>query len=394
MTACLAFTFSGCATVGIRNAVPNEIAAQRATLPNLPGVRAWADEVPANPAAEIRRRLPSMPRLAQTSNRASGRPVVEILALSGGGGDGAFGAGLLAGWTARGTRPQFEVVTGVSAGAIIAPFAYLGPRYDRTLHEIWTNYETSQIVTAQILPGLLGGSALTDTAPLQALIAKYVDRRFLGEIAREYRRGRVLLIGTTNIDAQRPVVWNMGEIAASQHPDALSLFRKVILASAAIPGAFPPVSIEVRADGKIYEEMHVDGGTTREIFVSPVEVPLTAFDPLYEQPPLRKIYLIKNGKLAPEYDAVPKQTIPISVRAIYTLIKSQSQGEIYKVWRMSRDAGADFNLLAVPATFNQKASQAFDPAYQTALYEEGYRLGRAGNAWQKRPPVLRAGKTR
>ena len=91
---------------------------------------------------------------------------------------------------------------------------------------------------------------------------------------------------------------------------------------------------------------------------------------------------------------MPKQTIPISVRAIYTLIKSQSQGEIYKVWRMSRDAGADFNLLAVPATFNQKASQAFDPAYQTALYEEGYRLGRAGNAWQKRPPVLRAGKTR
>ncbi|MGE3708218.1 MAG: patatin-like phospholipase family protein [Hyphomicrobiaceae bacterium] len=376
----------------MRNPIPNAIAANRATLPNMSGVRAWADEVPTDFASEIRRRLPSMPRLAQSSSRIHGRPLVEILALSGGGGDGAFGAGFLAGWTARGDRPSFEVVTGVSAGAIIAPFAFLGPRYDRTLREIWTQYTTNQIITAQVLPGLIAGSALADTAPLAQLIAKYVNARLLREIAHEYRRGRILMVGTTNIDAQRPVVWNMGEIAASGHPDSLELFRKVILASAAIPGAFPPVGIQVQVDGKRYEEMHVDGGTTREVFISPVKAPLKTFDALYDAPPIRRIYLIKNGKLSPEYEPVPKQTIPLSVRAIFTLIKSQSQSEIAQIWRTAKDGGADFNLVSVPPTFTKKPNEAFDSNYQSALYEVGYTMGRSGRAWVKRPPGIRNGR--
>ena len=381
---------AGCASMAtLRNAPSDPAIAQRATLPDLPNVRFWADEVPANPAAELKRRVPSLQKLAQNSQRsADGRPIVNILALSGGGGDGAFGAGLLAGWSARGDRPKFEVVTGVSAGAIIAPFAFLGPRYDARMKDIWTRYGTSELITAQILPGLLGGSALADTAPLEALIAQYVDRRMLREIAAEYRSGRMLLLGTTNLDAQRPVVWNMGEIAANQHPSAVELFRKIILASAAIPGAFPPVSSDVQADGQRYEELHADGGTTREIFISPVDAPLKAFDPLYDTPPLRRIWIIKNGKLAPEYDVVTKQTIPLSVRAIYTLIKSQSLGDIYRTWRMAQDAGADFNLQSVPPTFTVKAKEAFDPDYQAALYDTGYKIGRAGT-WSKRPPVQR-----
>ena len=166
----------------------------------------------------------------------------------------------------HGTRPNFEVVTGISAGAIIAPFAFLGPAYDRQLAEIWTQYETSELLTAQILPGLLGGSSLADTSKLAELVARYVDRKFLRAVAAEYRRGRILLIGTTNLDMQRPIIWNMGEIASSNHPNAPELFHKIIMASAAIPGAFPPVSIPVVADGQQYEEMHVDGGITRGCF--------------------------------------------------------------------------------------------------------------------------------
>ena len=387
--AVIVLALAGCATLGARNAPPDPAIAQRAALPSLPGVRAWADEVPGDPAAALKRQMPSVGRLAHRSQRtADGRPIVDILALSGGGGDGAFGAGLLAGWSARGDRPTFDIVTGVSAGAIIAPFAFLGRGYDARLKDIWTRYGTGEIITAQILPGLLGGSALADTAPMEELIAQYVDRRMLRAIAAEYRAGRILLIGTTNLDAQRPVVWNMGEIAVNGNADALALFRKIILASAAIPGAFPPVAIDVEAQGQSYEELHVDGGTTREIFISPVEAPLKSFDPLYDVPPLRRIWIVKNGKLAPEYDVVPKQTIALSVRAIYTLIKSQSLGDIYRVWRTTRDAGAEFNLLAVPPTFTLKAKEAFDPAYQSALFDQGFALGRAG-IWAKRPPVQR-----
>lgn len=380
---------AGCAAVLVRNGIADPAVAERAVIAGLPGVRSWGDEVPSDLKAVLRKRLPHLPRLAQGAKTVGGRPAVEILALSGGGGDGAFGAGVLAGWTDHGDRPQFEIVTGVSAGAIIAPFAFLGPSYDKKLQQIWTEYQTSELVTAQILPGLLGGSSLASTEPLERLIAKYVDKRMLREIAAEYARGRILLMGTTNLDAQRPVVWNMGEIAASGHPDALALFRKVIMASAAIPGAFPPVSIEVEADGKRYDELHVDGGATREVFVSPVQVPFRAYDALYPAPPIRYLYIIKNGKLAPEPAVVSPQTIPIAARAISTLIKNQNLGELYRIYRMAKDAGVDFNLIAVPKTFNGKAKEFFDPAYQTALFNQGYALGRSGVPWMKSPPEMR-----
>lgn len=382
----VSLTLAACATIIVRDGIPSAKLAEVAHVSGLPGVRAWGDETPRDFMNEVRRRLPHLPQLAQNAHRADGRPIVEILALSGGGGDGAFGAGLLVGWTERGDRPQFEVVTGVSAGAIIAPFAYLGPRYDRALKEIWTQYKTSQIVTAQILPGLLGGSALADTSPLEQLIAQYIDRPLLRAVAAEYHKGRLLFVGTTNLDAQRPVVWNMGEIAASNHPEALELFRKVIMASAAIPGAFPPVQIPVVADGKSYDELHVDGGATREVFVSPINVPFRTYDPLYSKPPVRRIYLVKNGKATPEQEVVPAKTLSIVARSIATLIKNQNLGEIYRIWRMARDDGADFNFIAVPPDFGVKAKEFFDPVYQEALFEEGRRTGRGRIPWMKRPP--------
>lgn len=386
--AAVALLVAACGSGIVRDGIASPQLANEAQVAGMPGIRFWGDEVPADFLGELRRRLSNMPRLAQGANSVGGRPEVEILALSGGGGDGAFGAGLLAGWSERGDRPEFEVVTGVSAGAIIAPFAFLGRDYDHALERIWTQYKTSQLVTAQILPGILGGSSLADTGPLEAIIAEYVDRKLLRAIAAEYRRGRLLLVGTTNLDAQRPVVWNLGEIAASRHPDAIELFRKVIMASAAIPGAFPPVDISVVAAGKTYDELHVDGGTTREVFVSPVNAPFRTYDPLYAKPPIRRIYLVKNGKATPEQQVVNPKTLPIVARSISTLIKNQNLGEIYRIWRMARDDGADFNFIAVPASFNAVSKEFFDPVYQKALFEEGRRLGRGRTPWLKRPPDL------
>jgi hypothetical protein len=168
-------------------------------------------------------------------------------------------------------------------------------------------------------------------------------------------------------------------------PAAMDLFRKVILASAAIPAAFPPVKIEVEAGGKIYDELHVDGGTTRELFVLPVEAPLKAFDPLYAEPPIRRFFIIKNGKVSPEQEVVKATTLQIASRSISTLIKSQNEGELYRIYRIALDGGADFNFLSVPATFDFKSNEIYDPKYQTALYAEGLKEGRKG-IWLKAPP--------
>jgi hypothetical protein len=166
------------------------------------------------------------------------------------------------------------------------------------------------------------------------------------------------------------------------------LFRKVILASAAIPGAFPPVNLTVQVGGKSFDEMHVDGGTTRDVFISPVQVPLTEFDKLYTVPPLRRIYIIKNGKVTPEQDAVPAQAIPIAARAISTLIKSQNKGEVYRIFRMAQDAKAEFRFIAVPASFQEKPKEFFDPDYQNALWEQGFELGLSQRGWMTVPPDM------
>ena len=380
----------GCAASIIRAPVPSAFADEVAELPNIKGGRFWADETPTDIREEYRRKLPNLKQLGASAPVVGGRIQIEILALSGGGPDGAFGAGVLTGWTHRGDRPEFELVTGVSAGALIAPFAFLGSEYDAQLKEIWTQYETSQLVEVQVLPGLLGGDSLVDTAPIRALMAKYINAEFLNRIAAEYLRGRVLTIGTTNLDAKRPVVWNMGEIALSGSPEAVQLFRDVIMASASIPGLFPPVNIKVRADGKYYDEMHVDGGVTRQIYVTPVNLPFTSFDQLYPKPPNRKLYLVQNGKLTPDYSPVEQQTIPIASTSISTLLLNQNKGDLYRIYRMALDAKTDFNLVAVPDQFPKRTEQGLNKTYQVALFEEGYKLGVNGGPWLKRPPDVPA----
>ena len=247
LAACvLAAAVAGCASVE-RSPVPESLALHAAPQ-GLAHARFWGDEVPKEVVTFVQMHMPNVRRMATGTAQEMGRPVVEYLALSGGADDGAFGAGLLVGWTKRGDRPRFEVVTGVSAGALIAPYAFLGPRYDAQLAELWTEFDAKMVFTPQVLAGLLGAEALADTTPLRELIAKHVNRQMLREIAQEYRNGRLLMIGTTNLDAQRQVIWNMGEIAmaAARDPKAAQLFRDVLLASSSIPGLFPPVHIKVR----------------------------------------------------------------------------------------------------------------------------------------------------
>lgn len=379
----LCAALSACAIVPPRTAVPAELAPQ-AAIPGMSDVRVWGD-VPFSRAllapelAKLKAKYATLPPNAKP-------PVSNLLALSGGADDGAFGAGLLVGWTQRGDRPQFDVVTGISAGALIAPFAFLGSAYDKQVAGLFTIYNPGDIYQANVLAGVLGGNALADSAPLARLIEHYVDARFMRRVAEERAKGRFLLIGTTNLDAQRPVFWDMGRIAQHGDPAALELFRKVLLASASFPGVFPPVRIPVLAKGGTFEEMHVDGGTTREVFFTVADFRYREIDVAIGRQVERHLWVIRNGKITPEYKEMPETALAIAARSLETLAKSRDISDLARMYARARSDNIDFNLAAIPPDFEAPHPRPFDQAYMRALYERGIELGRRGHPWLKRVP--------
>jgi predicted acylesterase/phospholipase RssA len=380
----IALGISACAAGLTRNAVPLGLESDAAVV-GMGGetVRFWGDALPPNADAMVKEKWT---QVRNARRGKTGRHVVTFLAISGGGADGAFGAGVLTGWTERGDRPEFDVVTGVSTGALTAPFAFLGPQYDDALRVVYTESTTRDIAIARPVRGLIAGDSLASNAPLARVVAHYVTPQFLAEVAAEHQKGRRLLIGTTNLDAQRPVVWDMGKIASLGTPESADLFRKVLLASAAIPAVFPPGFVKVAANGAVYDEMHVDGGATREVFVLPTQFMAKKIDSTLGISPTRRVYIIRNGRVDPEWKAVKARTLSIAGRSISTLIKNQGIGDLYELYMFSRRNGIDFNLVYIPGTFPDTSTQAFDPVYMTKLFDVGLGFGRNGGPWQKTPP--------
>ena len=383
----------GCATPSRLAAVPVQDTT-RAEIPGIPNARYWVD---ADVEPFVRDAIASAQReqayLARTGHQGP-LPPINFLAISGGGDDGAFGAGLLIGWTAAGTRPEFKVVTGISTGALIAPFAFLGSEGDDALREVYTTIGPANILKPRGLLAALTDDGLADNAPLLELISRYVNAEFLTQVAREYQeKGRLLLIGTSNLDARRPVIWNMGAIASSTDPRALDLFRRVMLASAAIPGAFPPVMIDVEVNGQPYQEMHVDGGTQAQVFLYPPRLFSLVRQQGTKVPPReRSVYIIRNARLDPQWASVERGTLTIAGRAISSLIQTQGVGDLYRIYLTAQHDGLDYNLAYIGADFNAEHKEDFDTAYMKALFEYGYQLARKGYPWHKTPPGLAAAK--
>jgi predicted acylesterase/phospholipase RssA len=327
--------------------------------------------------------------LASTGHKGPIPPAC-FLAVSGGGDNGAFGAGLLCGWTERGDRPEWKLVTGVSTGALIAPFAFLGPKYDATLRECYTNVSLEDIAEPRWLFAAVTNDAMADNAPLWRLLSKHVTRELLDAIAAEHDRGRILLVGTTNLDARQPVIWNMTKIAKSKDPRALELFRAVLVASAAIPGAFPPTMIDVEAGGKPYQEMHVDGGTMAQVFVYPPALHVAERAKAAGFVRERRVYVIRNSRLDPEWASVERQTLTIAGRSIGSLIHSQGIGDLYRIFVTTQRDGVDYNLAYIPPTFDAPHKEEFDTEYMRALFELGRGMAVKGYPWQKYPPGYEA----
>jgi len=322
----------------------------------------------------------------------NGFPPTSYLAISGGGDNGAFGAGFLNGWTKHGKRPMFKIVTGVSTGALIAPFAFLGPEYDHQLQAIYTGVSMKDIAAPRWPILALFRDALSDTSPLYHLMERTITQDILDKIGAEYDKGRILLVGTTNLDARRPVYWDITKIAASRAPGALTTVRKILLASAAIPGTFPPVMIDVQAGGKRYQEMHVDGGTANQVFAYPVATTLSELSRKNLATRDRTLYIIRNARLDPDWAQVDRRTLPIAMRAIQCLIQYQGMGDLYRIFTITRRDKVDFNLAYIPETFRVTKKRDFDPAYMRTLYDLAYGMASNGYSWAKHPPVLFTGE--
>jgi predicted patatin/cPLA2 family phospholipase len=310
-------------------------------------------------------------------------PIARFLAISGGGDNGAFGSGLLIGWTEAGDRPEFQVVTGVSTGALIAPFAFLGPDYDRQLRDVYTTVSADDVFSERWMIGAIFDDAMADTTPLWDLISRYIDEPLLAAIAREYEKGRLLLIGTTDLDAQRANIWNIGAIAASGHPEAVDLVRKILRASSAIPGAFQPVLIDVELDGKEYQELHVDGGAIAQMFLYPPSIDIEKV--AHRE---REAYLIRNAREDPEWADVERRTLSIAGRAISTMIHTSGSNDLLRIYFVTQRDHVDYNLAYIGSDFEVPHAGEFDKAYMNALFDYAYQQAKRSYPWQKVPPVL------
>jgi predicted acylesterase/phospholipase RssA len=323
--------------------------------------------------------------LRSTGYKDDSLPPAVYLSISGGGANGAFGAGLLTGWTGAG-RPVFKSVTGTSTGALIAPFAFLGPKYDSALRQLYTTTTDKDIYDKRWLIKGAMSDALADTLPLQKLEERYLTPEFLAEIAAEYAKGRLLLVGTTNLDTQSSVIWNMTAIAASKDPNAIVLFRKIILASAAIPGAFPPVMIDVTVDGKKYQEMHVDGGASAQVFVYPARFHLAEASGATAVVRQRTLYIIRNDRLDPDWASVAPRTLTIASEAISSLIHHEGNGDLYRMYLTAQRDHLDYRLAFIPADFNAVSKSEFDTVYMNQLFTRGQEMAAKGYPWQNYPP--------
>jgi predicted acylesterase/phospholipase RssA len=387
-------TTAGCAGPTRQQATPVELQ-DRAVIPGMtPAIRTWGSGL--NP--EFQRELIESVQREQACRESSGQtgplPRADFLAISGGGQNGAFAAGLLCGWTAAGNRPTFKVVTGISTGALIAPFAFLGPEYDETLRRVYTQTSTPDILTPRGLLAALFDDALADNRPLWRMLATVVDQKLVDALAAENAKGRVLFIGTTNLDARRAVIWNVTAIAASGNPRALELIRAVMIASAAIPAAFPPVFIEVQADGKTYYEMHVDGGAMTQVFLYPPSMKLKEEAAAAGITRERRVYIIRNARLDPDWAQTERRTLKIAARAIDALLATQGLGDLYRTYVNTQRDGVDYNLAYIPPTFKRGPKEAFDKAYMNELFQVGFDLARGGYPWQKTPPAYESADAR
>ena len=332
-----------------------------------PNIRYWADATAS-----------TIQGVARHAVVQKGRPFV-YLALSGGGGSGAFGAGVLNGWSESGARPEFTIVSGVSTGALIAPFAFLGPAYDDRLRKMYTDGEAERLIGQPNPLGALFGPGAFGRERLRRLVERHLDDDLIRAIAREDQKGRRLLVVTTNLDAQRAVVWDMGAIAASGEPKAFELFREVLAASASVPVVFAPQLIDVEANDKIFQEMHADGTLSAPVYTLPQAV-------LFGGKAIRRavrpaLYVIVNGRIDPGFAVVPDQVEAIAAQSLSTLNRVGTKAVLAQTYNVATREGLSFHLSYIDRDHPDSGGTGFETDAMRKLYDYGYEKARSGAFW-------------
>lgn len=376
---------SGCATPTRLPALTVAQSREAAVL-GIPNARFMLSEVPKLQAEFVA----STQREIETRRQAGIEgplPPAEMLAISGGGDQGAFGAGLLLGWTAHGDRPSFKGVTGVSTGALSAPFAFLGPEYDPQLKAVYTDITVKNIFKPRAPWAAIFQDAMGDNTPLHETVSHFLDDRMVKRIAEEYGKGRLLLIMTSNLDAGAPCIWNIGAIAASGRPGARELITKILLASSAIPAAFPPVLFDLDVDGQHRQEMHADGGVFAQTFLYPPSINLgQATQALGTEDRQRDAYIIRNGSIRASAADVRRRTLPIATRAVSLMIDTSGVNDMVRIYTVTQRDHVGYHLAFIDDDFTVPYKGPFNQEYMRSLFQYGFAKGQAGAEWRDKPP--------
>ena len=391
-SALVVLAIAGCATLW-RDPVPLD-AQDDPSIPGFTNIR-YFPLTEAEPMREAIRQAYLTETPDNYDTLADGRRRYNYLAISGGGSDGAFGSGLLNGWSSTGKRPKFKVVTGVSTGALIAPFAFLGPDYDPQIKEAYTTANPDRIYLVRNLFTMLWHESLADNKPLKDLVNKYITPPVLDAVAAEHAKGRRLYVASTNMDREEPVIWDMGAIASSKDPARLELFRRVLIASASIPAVFPPTLIAVRLDGKQYDELHCDGGLFFQSFFVGALVDLPALvreaHPDHVGRVVQSLYVIRNGSTTPSRKQITRGLGSISGRAIATMLKVSGINDLYRLFLSTEHDNVDFYYVSLPDDYVRSTDEEFNETEMNRQYNLGYQLAAKGIPWRRVPPgyVLR-----
>ena len=310
----------------------------------------------------------------------------NIVAFSGGGAYGAYSAGFVTGWTQSGTRPEFDVVTGISTGSLLAPFAFLGPEFDSRAGRLYTGVSATDIFRIRTWLLIPFRDSVATSAPLKKLLESQITPSLMEMIAAEHRKGRRLYVGTTNLDTRRLVVWDMGAIACRPCPEGCRLFRDVLLASCSVPGMLPPVKFELEVDGCRVTELHGDGGATAQLFM-----PSHVFAMVDKSEPAN-MYTIVAGKLYADAAPVRAKILPVLGASANSLIYAYCRADASNLYGQARAAGMKYHLTSLPAAFpTLENSVDFNPERMQKLFDEGVTQGATGPAWRTGAPGLSPG---
>jgi predicted acylesterase/phospholipase RssA len=337
-------------------------------------------------------------KLAEQSKKEGGvsstKPDRKILCLSGGGSHGAYSAGVLVGWSERGDRPTFDVVTGISTGALIAVPAFLGPKYDDQMTQFYTTLRNKDLFKVKPVRGLFR-EAFTGTSRLASRIDAFLTADVMQDLAEAHRRGRRLYIGTTEQEGKQFIVWDIGAIACRDGPGGRELINNILLGSSAVPGLFPAAKIPITVDGVPYAERHVDGGVSRALFFHHPHVPPEQrSDVAARDLAGAKVYVIVAGKLFADPEVVRPWSFSLAKNSVATLLHAQTRGDLQQLYTLCLLTGMDYYVSAVPPEYNLELTNVeFDPAQLSKLFEEGKRVILSPTPWRTVPPGFGRGES-